>query len=123
LFAAGKGVAALMQARPRSFIPPLRPPSLFIFAFSVHLSPPLGLLILHHKPHLVGKQGLDEHYNWLSAFIYRQTRGWDPKALARNTIEIKRSNPGERVFGIIRNRKQISSKVQTIGEYVSLTLV
>ncbi|CAG8594092.1 11260_t:CDS:2, partial [Acaulospora colombiana] len=78
-----------------------------------------GLLILHHKPHLVGKQGLDEHYNWLSAFIYRQTRGWDPKALARNTIEIKRTNPGERVFGIIRNRKQISSKVQTIGAYVT----
>ncbi|PVG01980.1 hypothetical protein CPB86DRAFT_780861 [Serendipita vermifera] len=80
-----------------------------------------GLLILHHKPHLVGKQGLDEHYNWLSAFIYRQTRGWDPKALARNTIEIKRTTPGERVFGIIRNRKQISSKVQTIGEYLKDT--
>ncbi|CAG7848014.1 SubName: Full=Uncharacterized protein {ECO:0000313/EMBL:CCA69812.1} [Serendipita indica DSM 11827] len=80
-----------------------------------------GLLILHHKPHLVGKQGLEEHYNWLSAFIYRQTRGWDPAALARNTIEIKPSQPGEHQRGIIRNRKQISSKVQTIGEYLKDT--
>lgn len=80
-----------------------------------------GLLILHHKPHLVGKQGLEEHYNWLSAFIYRQTRGWDHSALARNVVEIHRTRPGERAVGVVRNRKQISSKVQTIGEYVSFT--
>lgn len=80
-----------------------------------------GLLILHHKPHLVGKQGLEEHYNWLSAFIYRQTRGWDQSALARNVVEIRSAGPGERVVGVIRNRKQISSKVQTIGEYLKDT--
>ncbi|KAG8858814.1 hypothetical protein FRB91_009315 [Serendipita sp. 411] len=76
-----------------------------------------GLLVLHHKQHLVGKQGLDEHYNWLSAFIYRQTRGWDPNALAHNNVRI---DP-KRLIGIIRNRKQISSKVQTIGEYLKET--
>lgn len=114
-------------------------------------------MILHHKPHLVGKSGtcgfsrrdlsccftdriiyiigLEEKFNWLSAFIYRQTRGWDLAALARvraipltltrtlnpvkqNTIEIKPTLPGEKKIGVIRNRKQISSKVQTIGEYV-----
>lgn len=62
---------------------------------------------------------MEEHYNWLAAFIYRQTRGWDPDALARNTVQIKSAEPGKRVFGVVRNRKQISSKVQTIGEYVS----
>ncbi|KAG8833690.1 hypothetical protein FRC17_010222 [Serendipita sp. 399] len=93
-----------------------------------------GLLVLHHKQHLVGKQGLEEHYNWLSAFIYRQTRSWCPQALSSNTVRIDPlrtigqplpqntvRTDSQRTIGIIRNRKQISSKVQTIGEYLKDT--